>query len=256
MKSDFFRGASYVTEGTELLLRHKYLWKYAALPVGFTGLVSAGFLWTVVHFTAVLAKKAGEVSGSLPDWAGFLGAVLSFLVWLVTIAGALLILYAVSEVLYETFGSLFFDSMAERFEKEEFGHIPPKATSAQFRKFCLECLLHGLVSALIYPWLFLLSFILPFLGQVLLVAIMGRRLAVSCLLSSAFNHRFGLAELKRKTSGKFLLVTGYGMTAYLLMMIPFLSILVLPGAILGGALLFRRELSEGTDKGGCPEKKI
>ena len=247
MQSDFFRGASYVTEGVSVLLKNKYLWKYAALPVGFTGLVSAGFLWMVVKFTAALAEKAGKISDSLPSWAGFAGTALAGVVWLVSIAGALLILYAVAEIIYEMFGSLFFDTMAERFEKEMFHYVPAKASGKQYRTFCLECFLHGLGSALIFPWLFLLSFFVPVAGQFLLTAVMGKRLAVSCLMSTAFNHRLDRAGLRRRTAGAGLLLTGYGMTAYFLMMIPFLSVFVLPGAILGGTLLCRRELSGFSD---------
>lgn len=235
MFKDFFKGAAFVSQGLSAFYSNRYLWKYAALPMGLLIIVYVSFVQLLIWSGGLLTDKVEQLSASLPSWISFILVLLTGV--LIGVAAFLLIL-STAAALYEMFGSLFFDSMVEKFEKEKYRYFAPKATGKQTWLFFRDGFVWGVGTGILFLLLFILGFFLPIVGQIILICVIGYRLAVACLLSTAFNHRLGLQGLKRLVSGRTALVAGYGIAAYLLMMIPFLAILVLPGIIIGGTLLY------------------
>ena len=77
-----------------------------------------------------------------------------------------------------------------------------------------------------------------------LVGIMGYYIAISYMICSANNRNVPISKLHTLAKKKGALTLGFGVTAYVLLLIPFSTIILLPGLVLGGAELFNDEFKE------------
>ena len=93
-------------------------------------------------------------------------------------------------------------------------------------------------TALLFLILLLLSFFLPFAGQLLLVLFVGIRMAYSLLFAPGFLRGQGIEETKEILSRRKMELLGFGVAVYLLQLIPLMLPLTLPGMILGAVMLY------------------
>lgn len=244
MFADLTRGVHYLIEGIRLFYTDRSLWKYALIPMAMTLLVYLFFMRILWWYGSLLLGWLREMVLVLPSWAAFAGDFFTGTVMLIFILVAALVIMGTAGSLYEIFGGLFFDSMVERFERKHFGYhaVPP----AKKDLFCFwrDSLCWGTGTLLLIPLMLLTALLIPFFGKVLLVIVLGYRVGISSLFCAAFCHRQDVRKLRRDIGSrqKFMVILGFGVMLYLLTLIPFLSIIVLPGAVLGGSLLYNKEL--------------
>ena len=74
--------------------------------------------------------------------------------------------------------------------------------------------------------------------------VVGYRTALTCLFSSGFNRMLGVREIQALAGRRRVLVLGFGVTAYLLLMIPLISVFLIPGFVVSGILLYNEELEK------------
>ena len=179
---------------------------------------------------------------SLPDW---IEAIIRFLVYFAAVTIPPLIFLICSSSLYEMFGSLIFDYLIEAFQKNTLNHpVSPHSWREQIR-FALASFAFALMTLLFAVLLLIVSFLLPIAGQILTALILGYFLGLSYMQGSAFAHGYQIQQLTQMTRGHRTLILGFGISAYLLLAIPLLSILFMPGLVIGGSMMFHHRLFSG-----------
>ena len=70
-------------------------------------------------------------------------------------------------------------------------------------------------------------------------------MGITYLVCSANNSGISIPKIRSIAKRRVATILGFGMTAYVLLLIPFATIILLPGLVLGGSDLFNNELREG-----------
>ena len=247
MQGDFSRGAGWLLKGISCFYRSPSLWKYALIPF-----LQTLLLYGVLFFVAV-RYGIPFLLDLLPDpeaQAGWLRWVIHPLRWLAALSCFLgLVLAAILTLssVYELLGAPFFDGMVVRMEREKYGRM---SVPLPFQRN-LVCAFQGgmfsIVTMLLAVGLFFCSLILPVVGPVLMGVVIGYRMALTYLFSSGFNRGLGIREIQARAGKRNRLILGFGVTAYLLMMIPFVSVFLIPAFVVSGILLYNEELETGSD---------
>ena len=232
-------GAAAAFRGIAEFYGERNLWKYAIFPLAVTAAVYLLLGWGAHRAGGRLADVLAGFCDGLPEFLRWLESVVRFTVRL---AAALLFaaLIAVTiSTLYELFGWLFFDRMIEEFERARFGRVLPKKSAAFTMRFLRDSCLYGLGTLVWIVLTAILGLFFPVLGQAAAVAIIGWRLGVVYLAAAGYNDNRTLGEVRSLAARHRTAVAGFGITVYLLTLIPFAPIFLLPGLVLGGVLLYR-----------------
>lgn len=214
------------------------LMKYAVVPFILMSGCMLLLLTLVVGWASRLGGKIEAWISSLPAWISWAGKALSAAAVGGTVIISLVAAVVTILVFYETFAGPFFDSLICRYEKKyydlDFAGVPLKRT---FR-FLWESLCYSINTLLISSFFLLVAFIVPVAGPCLLGIVAGYRLGVTYMLPAGFLRNRTVQEQLALLAGKKSMVSGFGITVYLLFLLPpFVSIFLLPGIILGGTEL-------------------
>jgi CysZ protein len=174
---------------------------------------------------------------------------------LALLLGSMAVLVVSFTVIAQIIGQPFYERISDRVE-HRLGAPPPGAGAPWWRSFpraSLEsALLLGLTLACTAP-LFVLG-LFPVLGQtvvpVLQALVGGFFLAVELLaipLERRGVHLAGRLRFVWRHRGQTL---GFGVTAFLLFLVPLMNVLAMPGAVVGATLLVRRLRGEPALSGG------
>lgn len=246
MFADFLTGAMYVTKGCRDFFQDRKAWKFAVIPLVIMTGVYFCFFRLILHFSGKAADCVNAMLPKLPAWLGWLSSIITGLSYIAGITAALFLLGATVCTAYEMFGGLFFDSLVEYYEKKEYGRTPCRHTLRENMKTILDSLFFGIYTSIVFLLLMFMSFFFPLIGQILMIFAMGYYMGVSYMICAAYNKGIPLSEMRRAADKKRNLVLGFGITAYILLLIPFATILLLPGLVLGGTKLFNDKLKEST----------
>ncbi len=216
MASDFFNGMGYAGRGIGDFFSRPELWKYAVFPV-----LIVFALYTGAGFAAFCC---------IDNIFASIGVFILVLLSLTLLCP-----------LYELFGGIFFDSMVEAFEKKEYDNRNPGRKLFTEITFFLEACLFSFVTLLLFLLMFLIGLI-PVIGPVLLVLVMGYRYALTYMLNVCCCHGLSVKDLKKAAAKKRMAVAGFGTAVYFLLLIPLGGLFFLPGIILGASRLYNEKL--------------
>ena len=243
--SGFLRGSRYAFSGCRAFYRDRKAWKYATLPLAaMTGLYVLLFC-LILRFFRRGAETLNRSLDGLPDWLRWLTSLVSGLSSVLGVLSALFLVGTTVCALYEVFGGLFFDPLIEYYEEKNYGVSPRRQSPGRISRYCLDALFFGVKTSLLFVFLFALGFFFPVAGQILLAGSMGYCAGIAYALTPANTLGLTLADLRSRVRGRRSAVLGFGLTVYLLHLIPFAMLLLLPGLVLGGADLVNRELRGG-----------
>ena len=242
MFRDFRIGAGYVFSGIRDFYRDGGAWRYALMPFVIMLPVYALVFWLALHLAGDAAAFLQEFFGQLPRWLAWIGGLLGALIRLLGFLVGCLVLGSSMSFFYQATGGLFFDALTGYYERRQFGIAPRRAGFAANGKYAWDSLCFGLAAAGVFLLLLLIGILLPVAGQVLTGAVMGYFMGVSCMIPSGFNNGLSVAEVKKLAGERSAVTLGFGVTAYLLLMIPFAAVLLLPGFVLGGSRMFHLEI--------------
>lgn len=238
-------GAAAAFRGISEFYGSRKLWKYALFPLAVTAAVYLLLGWGAHWAGRHLADTLAALCDGLPEFLRWLGGVVRFTV---RVAAALLFAALIAftlSTLYELFGWLFFDRMIEEFERERFGrHLPKKSASFTMR-FLRDSCFYGLGTLVWIVLTALFGLFFPLLGQAAAVAVLGWRFGVVYLAAAGYNDNRSLGEVRSIAARHRMAAAGFGITVYLLTLIPFAPVFLLPGLVLGGVLLYRADSSQG-----------
>ncbi|MDB4968164.1 MAG: cysZ [Myxococcales bacterium] len=235
MISRFFRGMGYFGRGWGTAFGAAGVTRWVMLPALLTVVVSGGGTWLAYRWAVDFIHRQSAGHGSL----------FGLLVWL----GVMLLVLASAYFLYVASCLLatapFAGVLSERTEQSRTGHVVLPATWKQTAALSARGVGHAILGVSIYlaiaiP-LFLLQWFVPLLAPLVWVASIVQ--AGYFFAFDGFNeplHRRGYGfGAKWSFIGKHTAESlGFGVAVALLMMVPFLSVIVTPVAIVGGTLLF------------------
>ncbi|MCA9582848.1 MAG: EI24 domain-containing protein [Myxococcales bacterium] len=211
----------------------------------FTGCLATGiwlaFSWDESLLATVWSRPDGQEAGWWPAMLRFLYGAAAFLIAVVLSVVALVAALLVANVL----GAPFNDALGERVERQLLVETPeavsPGVLLDLVRSVRMELSKMALYAAVMVP-LFLLSWLVPVVGQVL-YAIVGFGfttfyLAFDFVDGPASRRGWGFRRrlaLFRTHAGA---MAGLGMGIWLILAIPLVNLLLVPAAVAGGTILF------------------
>jgi uncharacterized protein involved in cysteine biosynthesis len=132
----------------------------------------------------------------------------------------------------------------EYYEQKKYGIAAHKLSLGETFKYSLESLVFGIRLCLCFTGLFFLGLFFPVIGQLLLIVLTGYFMGISYMICPAINSNASIKQLRKAANKKLAATLGFGLWSYLLLLIPFSTLFLLPGLVLGGSDLYNSQLKE------------
>ena len=234
--------------GFKLLLSKPGYWHYAIWPLIFSVIIyGTGFYLYFAYLHPYLLGLLPEPA-NFSAWWSWLLYPLYFLVNISVVLFGIIITLLTLTALYSALAAPFLDILVLKIEKDCFGFVPPQMTAKENIKYLLISICNALrLNLQTLFWailLFPVSLLIPYVGTLIYSLVVGYFFGISLMMYSAEHRAMSRIEVKDFLSGKRVKILGFGAIAYFLMLIPFSAIFLLPGATVGGAILFNRECIE------------
>ena len=235
--SNFGAGINFVFTGIGEFFRHKVLWKYAAIPFVLTlVLYTALFYWGMYIFLPqIIASMENFFAGR---WFEFLYNSCRIL----TVGSFYLIFFALTLFfaanIFEISGSWFFSRMVRCYERKVLGRKIEVLQWHREARNVFACIFFSTGTLLIYLLMIMIGFFLPGIGFIITIPIVGYRYATTYCSEAVFNQGYRLHDTGIIFDGKQGLLYGFGSMVFLLFLIPFVPIFLIPGFVIGGTLLY------------------
>jgi CysZ protein len=243
--SEFFTGTGLLLRGLGLVARSPRLLLLGLVP----GAISFAVVLTALGF---LLWFAGDIAAVLTwfadDWSEPVRQVFRSLVTVAVDVAGLILAVVTFTALTLTIGDPFYEAISKRVD-DRFGGVseieaPWHRTFAWNLADSLRLLLLSLSASVV---LFVLGFI-PVVGQTVVPvmgAVIGGWLLAVEISGVPFNRRgLRLRERRRLLRANRALTLGFGVPVFVVFLVPFVAVLVMPGAVAGSTLLTRRLLGQ------------
>lgn len=239
--SSFFRGAALVFKGIAFFYQERALWKYTFGPWLILLAVYSGMVWLIFHLSHKLSTWLCSYLTELP---AFLQSAVAVTITVTAVLFSALLILSTLCTLFEIFGGLFFDKLLEECNRRYY-NLPETVVPVKRQlAFALQGTFYGIRSALLLCILLILSLMIPFFGQTVLVLIMGYRMGYALLFAPGFLNNKGIAETRQEFSERKAEITGFGICVYLLQLLPLSLPFTLPGMMLGALMLYNGKIPE------------
>ncbi|MFF5234097.1 EI24 domain-containing protein [Dactylosporangium sp. NPDC000521] len=250
MWDEFAEGARLLGRGFSLYSRSPRLLLLGLIPAGISFLL-LGIAWFFLLW--FIRDLAATVTWFADDWGSPWRGVTRFGAG----AGIVIVSALVSVLTYTALtlliGDPFYEVISERVE-DHFGGapgLPDLPWHRTFFKNAADSIRLILLAVAVSIPLFLLGFV-PVLGQTVipvLDAVVGGWLLAVELTGVPFNRRgMRLRDRRAMLRANRPLALGFGIPVFVILLIPFAAVLVVPAAVAGSTLLTRRLFALPTDK--------
>ena len=246
----FVRGLAYAIRGGRFVyFQHPKLIRYWAFPI----LITGAALVSVFYGAGALYDELGGAVWSLfpESWSkatGFVGWLLAALRWLIEIVSAVLITLlglVLVVVLSSVVAAPFNDALSEAVEHILTGGSPPPFSFKRMladvvRTIRLEIGKVLLYAAIVGP-MFLASFLVPGIGQVISIVGFGLTaifLGIDYVDWPAARRDWSVGDRVAFTRRQLPAVAGFGTGVWVLLFIPLVNLFFMPAAVAGGTMLF------------------
>jgi CysZ protein len=244
--SEFFAGVRLLGRGFAVFGRSPRLVLLGAIPAVIAFLVVLAALIALWVFTTDIAEW---ITPFADDWSDGRRTFLRVVVIIAIVVASLALSIVTYTALTLLIGDPFYEGISKRVE-QRLGGTPGELELPWYRTIRRNAVdsirLIGLGIALNVP-LFVLGFV-PVLGQTVvpvLSTIVGGWLLAVELTGIPFNRRgMFLRDRRQILRANRTLCLGFGIPVFLLLLIPFAAVVVVPAAVAGGTLLTRRVLGQ------------
>ena len=235
MMKDFKTGVYFVFVGIGEFFQHRILWKYVVIPFLFTlALYTLLFYWTLGVFLPEFLSGMENIFAG--HWFEFLYTTCKVLIITTYLILLALTAFFAANV-FEISGNWFFARMVRCYQREVLKEKVEKLTwQREWRNFN-DCVLFSTGTLLLYMFLIVLSFFLPVLGPIITIPLIGFRYAKTYCSEAIFNRGLLLRNTKFFFKERNGLLFGFGSTVFLLFLIPFSVMFLIPGFVIGGTML-------------------
>jgi CysZ protein len=235
-------GATDVLRGIGLFLRTPGVRLLGILPVVLAGLLVLALLGLLVVY---LDELAAALTPFADRWDESSRTLVRVGAGLALLLGGTVVLVMSFTVIAQIIGQPFYERISDRVE-HQLGAFPAGADARWWRSFpraSLESLLLLALTLACTAPLFVLG-LFPVVGQtvvpVLQALVAGFFLAVELLAIPLERRGLHLAGRLRFVWRHRAQTLGFGVTAFLLFLVPLMNLLAMPGAVVGATLLVRR----------------
>jgi CysZ protein len=235
-------GATDVLRGIGLFLRTPGVRLLGILPVVLAGLLVLALLGLLVVY---LDELAAALTPFADRWDESSRTLVRVGAGLALLLGGTVVLVMSFTVIAQIIGQPFYERISDRVE-HQLGALPAGADAPWWRSFPRASLESALLLALTLACtapLFVLG-LFPVVGQtvvpVLQALVAGFFLAVELLAIPLERRGLHLAGRLRFVWRHRAQTLGFGVTAFLLFLVPLMNLLAMPGAVVGATLLVRR----------------
>lgn len=241
--SDFFGGFSFWWRGWKMLLSHRRLFLVAFLPILISLTAMGAALWLVFQFLMTW-------SATLVQW--ILGAASGFwydiIYYPLIIGGGLLVLIGIVYVVFLAHGLIaapFYSLLAERTLSFLGKKNDQKFSFSQWLRMSLRMLKVSLIKTVLFLILGAILFVCSFIPAINLVAVLGAMmiLAFDCIDYSFEAKGWGLRQRVGYMFRNRWQWIGMALGLALTLFVPGLTLLIVPGAVVGGAIILKESLS-------------
>lgn len=243
---DLVAGLGYLGKGQRWVARHGRWWGFGLLPALITLVLYAAVLTVLAFWADDIATWATPFADDWGSpWQGLLRGIFVALLF----AGGLLLSVLTFTAVTLLIGDPFYESLSEQVEKSE-GNCPEGPDRPLWQELWISARdsVHVLIRAAAFGLLFFLLGFLPVVGQTVVPAVgfvvSGFFLTVE-LTSVAMQRRdVPVRERLRLLRTRKALAAGFGTPLVLLFLVPFIAVVLMPGAVAGATLLVRDLLPE------------
>lgn len=243
--SDFTTGFSYAIKGIDIYVSRPRLWLYAIIPSCF---VCAIYVACATYLFAEAMPQLTDYISSLCDstWFSWAAHVINAFAWLLSVLTFLLMLALLLGTLFECIGGPFFTAMVRYFEHHHYNTQEPKLTFADDAINTIHSIIYSLGTCLMTILLYLATWFLPFIAQLLVTLLVSYRYGIIYCMEPAFNRHWRIRDIPRQFREHKAVILGFGTAIFLLLLIPFVSLLLLPTFYISGAILINEHLKGTT----------
>jgi len=230
-------GVGYLARGIRTFIAMPSAWPLGVLPAVIAlAVVGTALTLLVVNIDAIAAAMTPALDG----WSPSARDSGRFVVGAVVLGGGVFLAVLCFAALTNLVGQPFFEALSDRVERA-LGDPPPPAPPwwRTLPRATAESLLLLAVGIAAGAALLVLNLV-PVFGQVAAALVWGYLLAVELLAIPLQRRGLYLRARLRVLWRHRLLVTGFGVAAFLLFLIPLMNVVAMPGAIVGGTLLVRQ----------------
>lgn len=241
MLSNLIKGAGYLTEGIKLL-GHKRVLPFVWLPILLNVLIYY-FLFQGLYELGL--EKIDAVMSNLPSWLDFIGSILR---WIFIILMSIIIAFSFSTVA-TLLGAPFYGILAEQVAVEKTGDalaiplswkglltIVPRTLLRETQK-----LLYYIVRVIPLFLLWLVGFLIAVVQPLISVLwfVFGARMLSIQYIDFAFdNDGINFRTMKKTLKNNRAISLGFGAATQAALMIPFISVFIVPAAVCGATALY------------------
>jgi CysZ protein len=243
--SEFFTGTGLLLRGFGLVGRSPRLLVLGLLP----GLVSLAVVFTALGMLLYFINDvAAVVTWFADDWSEDARSAVRVIAGIGIGAAAIILAVLTFTALTITIGDPFYESISKRVD-DRFGGAP-EADAPWHRTWSrnlVDSLRLFLTSVATSAMLFVVGFV-PVVGQTVVPvigAVIGGWLLALELSGVAFNRRgLRLRDRRRLLRANRPLALGFGVPLFVIFIVPFIAVLVMPAAVAGATLVTRRVLGQ------------
>jgi CysZ protein len=243
--SDLAAGTGLLLRGVGLVLRHPRLLWLGLVPGVISFLVVVSALATLLYFVTDVAAAVTWFAGG---WSPDARHAIRLLAAIAIVGVAFVLAVLTFTALTLTIGDPFYESISKRVDDQFGGAVEDSAPWYRTLRWNLVDSMRLLaVSILTSVALFLVGLI-PVFGQTVVPvagALVGGWLLAVEIAGVPFNRRgIRLGDRRRLLRTNRALTLGFGVPVFVVFLVPFVAVLVMPGAVAGATLLTRRVLGE------------
>lgn len=240
MGTNLMLGLRYLFRGIRFFYTHPAYWFYAAVPFLILSVVYIGVFWAVIAWLAPFLTGLLPVPPESYAWIDWIIMPVRWLIHLTLWISAAFLAVTVAANLYEILGALFFDAMVLKIEKNIWGIEHTPVGGKQNFMFILQTVGYASVTLILTLLFFVLGLFIPFAGPILMIIFIGYRFGMSYLFAPSFARGEGISVLRKKLKCHRMALLTFGSGIYILLLIPFTAIFLLPAFSSGGVLLYNR----------------
>ncbi|SDM78961.1 EI24 domain-containing protein [Streptomyces wuyuanensis] len=256
---DLGAGFGYLVKGQQWVGRHGRWFGIGLLPGLITLVLYAGALVGLAYGADDLVSWATPFAADWSSpWQGLFRGFLTALVWVFGLFLAVITFTAVTLLV----GQPFYESLSEAVDRSEGGEVP-RSGLPLWRELWISARdsLRIVIRVAVYGvLLFALGFV-PVVGQtvvpVLGFCVTGFFLAEELTAVALQRRRVELRERLVLLRGRRMLTLGFGVPLALAFLVPFVAVLLMPGAVAGATLLVRdltEDRGEAEPGDGTPDR--
>jgi CysZ protein len=242
----FLLGAIYFLRGMKLFYTKPRYWSYAIVPMILSIVLYVLGFWAFFYFVQPHIMNLLPEPAQYSEWIRWLIYPLRWLVYLSSIILGLTIFLMTFTGVYFMLSAPFFDNMTVKMEELQYNFKFQPAIGKEMLSYWITSIFNGTLLAIkTIIWsviLFPFTFLIPYGGMLVFILVVGYLMALSFLLYSAEHRRLNGKDLKEALKGNRIAILGFGVITYLALFIPFAAIVLLPGAVAGGVILFNEQI--------------